>query len=270
MTERTLYLSCTPDDVAPLVLLSGDPARVTRGMELLDGARLVSQNREYAVATGMHQGTPVTLASGGIGSSSTAIAVHELHLCGARAIVRVGTIMGVFAPMGSVVLSTGAVRGEATALHYLPVEYPAVPDFYLTEALAHAGRVAGLDVRLGITATENAFYLRMAPGLIGAEPPDLTLHRRAGVLGMEMETALLFVLCRVLGIPAAAMCLTTVQAEPFAQLDVEIRAAMDERLVCAALDGIVVFGAHPPKGSSDEEGTDHPNTEGALPGLSRV
>ncbi len=30
MIEETLYLKCKPGDVAPCVLLSGDPARVDR------------------------------------------------------------------------------------------------------------------------------------------------------------------------------------------------------------------------------------------------
>ena len=243
MTDATLYLQCRPGDVAPLVLLSGDPSRVDRTRHLLDNARLVSSNREFSVVTGACHGTPVTVASGGIGAPSTAIAVQELAMLGARAIIRIGTSMGIHAPLGTVVLSTGAARFEGTSERYLPNAYPATPDWALVHALAESGRAAGLDVRLGITATHDAFYPDMAASLIGDGPLDLAVHRRAGVLSMDMETALLFVMGAALGVATAAMCLITVQAEPHTHLDRDTRAELDTHMVRAALDGLVTFGS---------------------------
>ncbi|MBN2305958.1 MAG: nucleoside phosphorylase [Anaerolineae bacterium] len=243
MSEPTLYLKCTPDDVAPLVLLSGDPARVDRIAAMLSGAREISRNREFAVATGAYLGIPITAASGGIGAPSTAIAVHELAQVGARAIVRIGTMMGITAPMGTVVLSTGAVRGDGTSPHYLPLAYPALPDWTLVHTLAQAGRDRGLDVALGLTSSHDAFYPEMAPTRLGDAPLDLTLPAKIGVLGMDMEAALLFVLGRMLGLATAAMCLITVNAEPHTHMDLSQRAERDAVMVRAALDGLVAFGA---------------------------
>lgn len=239
---ESLYLRCRPGDVAPLVLISGDPARVDRVAALLEGARHVRHNREFAVATGRHRGVLVTVVSGGIGAPSTAIALHELASLGARVVVRIGTMMGVGAPLGSVVVATGAVRCEGTSQRYLPLAYPAIPDWSLTQCLAEAGQAAGLDVRLGLTATYDAFYPDMAPSLIGAGPLDLNEAQRAGVLSLDMETSLVFVAGMVLGLATGAMCLVTVQAEPHRHLDAETRAGLDERMVRAALDGLVKFG----------------------------
>lgn len=243
MTDETLYLKCKPGDVAPLVLLSGDPARVDRVAERLADVRRVSANREFTVATGTYRGVAVTVASGGIGAPSTAIAIHELSQRGARAIVRIGTMMGVGAPLQSVVLATGAARFEGTSARYLPLEYPAIPDWRLVQALLAAGRAGDLDVRLGLTATYDAFYPDMAPSLVGEGTLDLAVLRRAGVLSLDMETSLVFVLGAALGLAAAAMCLVTVQAEPHRHLDAAVRAALDGRLVGAALDGLVSFGS---------------------------
>ncbi len=240
--EESLYLRCKAGDVAPLVLISGDPARVDRVAALLDGTLQVSHNREFSVATGRYHGVPVTVASGGIGAPSTAIALHELAALGARAVVRIGTMMGVGAPLGSVVVATGAARFEGTSSRYLPLAYPAIPDWSLTHCLAEAGRAAGLDVRLGLAATYDAFYPDMAPSLIGAGTLDLAEAQRAGVLSLDMETSLIFVVGMVLGLAAGAMCLVTVQAEPHTHLAAEMRSSLDERLVQAALDGLVRFG----------------------------
>lgn len=242
MTGPTLYLRCQPEDVAPLVLLTGDPARVQRTADLLDDARLIGVNREFAVASGAHCGVPVTVVSGGIGAPSTAIALHELAQAGAKAVVRVGTMMGVEAQMGQVVLSTGAARFEGTSPTYLPLAYPAIPDWDLVQSLAEAGRAAALDLRMGPTATYDAFYPDMAPDLIGAGPLDLAELRRAGILSLDMETSLVFVLGGVLRLAVAAFCAVTVQAQPHLHLDPSPRADLDQRLVQAALDGLAAWG----------------------------
>lgn len=243
MSEPSLYLRCRPGDIAPLVLISGDPSRVQRTAEWLDSARLIGVNREFAVATGQHQGLPVTIASGGIGAPSTAIALHELAQLGARAIVRIGTMMGVEAQLGQIVLSTGAARFEGTSASYLPLAYPAIPDWDLVHALAQAGTEAGLNARMGLTATYDAFYPHMAPELVGAGSLDLSELRRAGVLSLDMETSLVFVLSRMLGVASAVMCAVTVQAEPHAHLDPDNRAEIDQRMVQAALDGLTAWAA---------------------------
>jgi uridine phosphorylase len=239
----TLYLRCNPGDVAPLVLLTGDPARVDRMAGLLDNGRVVSRNREYAVATGEYQGHPISAVSAGIGAPSTAIALEELTQLGLRAVVRVGTMMGIHAPMGAVVISTGAVRYEGTSAAYLPLPYPAIPDWGLSQALASAGRAHGLDARLGLTVTQDAFYPAMAPSLVGRGALDLDVPRRVGALALDMESSLVCVMGMARGFAAAIMCLVTVQAEPYTTLASDIRTALEGQLIAAVFDGLVSFDA---------------------------
>jgi uridine phosphorylase len=239
MMEETLYLKCRPGDIAPLVLLTGDPARVYRVAEMLENTGEIRNNREFATATGTYRDTPVSVVSGGIGAPSTAIAIHELAGLGARVIVRVGTMMGLHAPLESVVIPTGAVRFEGTSARYLPINYPAVPDGRLVQALVVSSRQHKLSVQVGLAATYDAFYPDMAPTLIDQGAPDLTIPRRAGVLSMDMESSLVFVLGTVLGIATAAICLVTVQADPHRHLDSAVRAVCEQRMLWAALDGLV-------------------------------
>jgi uridine phosphorylase len=84
----------------------------------------------------------------------------------------------------------------------------------------------------------------MAPSLVGRGELDLTIPQRAGVLSMDMETSLVFTLGAIFEIATASMCLITVQAEPHVHLEAPIRGELDDRLVRAALAGIVAFGDH--------------------------
>jgi uridine phosphorylase len=241
MVKETLYLKCRPGDVAPLVLLSGDPARVERLSALLDAPHLISRSREYSVLTGRYQGVPVSAISGGIGAPSTAIVIEELVQLGVRSVVRIGTMMGVRAPLGSVVLSLGAARFEGTSAHYLPLAYPAIPHWSLVHTLAEAGRQQKLDLRMGLTATFDAFYPDMAPTVVGRAALDLAPMQQAGVLSMDMETSLIFTLGAVFQLATASMCLVTVQAEPHTHLDPALRSELDDQMVRAALTGSVAY-----------------------------
>jgi uridine phosphorylase len=239
--SETLYLRCRPGDVAGRVLLTGDPARAERIGGMLHQTREVARNREYLVVTGEYQGQQITAVSAGIGAPSTAIALEELAMLGVRAVVRLGTMMGVHAPLGSVVLSTGAARFEATSLAYLPPAYPAIPNWELLQTLAAVGRDHDLNSRLGLTVTHDAFYPSMAPELVNRGKLDLDIPRRAGVLALDMETSVVYVLGMVLGLAAASMCLVTVQAEPHAALMPDQRTAPELKMIESALDGLVKF-----------------------------
>lgn len=239
---RTLYLKCLPKDVGSLVLLSGDPARVDRIALQLESARQIVHSREFAVATGHHRGQTISAVSAGIGAPSTAIALEELATLGVHTVVRVGTMMGVGAPLGTLVIPTGAARFEGTSRRYLPLEYPALPDWSLTHTLANAATDAGLPVRLGPTATFDAFYPDMAPSLVQRADLDLSTAQRTGILSFDMETSLVFTVGAVLGLATATVCLVTVvAADPTSFLDAKRRASLEDRMVAVVLDGLVAY-----------------------------
>lgn len=236
--SKTLYLKCEPGDVGELVLLTGSPERVERIAAFLDSPQTMAQNREFYTVTGHYRGQRVSGVSSGIGAPSAAIAVEELKQLGARAIVRVGTMMGLSVPMGTVIIAAGAARFEGTSQHYLDMAYPAVPDWGLAQQLLVAGQRNNLDIRLGITATYDAFYPKMAPALTGHTLPDIEGLRQAQVIALDMETALLYVLGTRLKISVAAMCLVTNNFDPFAILEPAARAKGEDALIEAVLEGL--------------------------------
>jgi uridine phosphorylase len=224
------------------VLLSGDPARVDRIALQLENARQIVRSREFAVATGHHRGQTISAVSAGIGAPSTAIALEELATLGVHTVVRVGTMMGVGAPLGTIVIPTGAARFEGTSRRYLPLEYPALPDWSLTHTLANAATDAGLPVRLGPTATFDAFYPDMAPSLVQRADLDLSTVQRTGILSFDMETSLVFTVGAVLGLATATVCLVTVMAaDPTSFLDAKMRASLEDKMVAVVLDGLVAY-----------------------------
>ena len=244
MSTPTLYLRAVPETTGDLILLCGDPARVEFFTQVFPQFQFVSQNREYSIATGTYQDQRVSIVSAGIGGPSTAIALEELKQTGARAVVRVGTMMGLAASMGSVVIPSGAVCEEGTSRCYLPLSYPAVPDWNLQQALIVSARQQGLEVCVGLSVTFENFYTHLSPDLVGrTQSQDWDTFARHNVLAADMETSLIFNAGRALGIPAASICLVTVHAgQRTLFLDAETRSARERLLISAALDGLIAFG----------------------------
>lgn len=239
--SKSLYLQAGAGELGEAVLLSGDPARVQSiGAQLQDTVQIAA-NREYHSATGTFGGRRISAVSAGIGAPSTAIAIEELAELGVRAIIRMGTMMGVTAPMGSYVIAQAAARYEGTSAAYLPLPYPAVADFALLRALSDTAAAQGLDARLGTTVTHDAFYPNMAPSLVSRGELDIAEMQRAGIVALDMETSLLYILSRQLGVAAAAMCHVTNSARPFDMLGAEQRAAGERALIHCVLTALVAW-----------------------------
>src|SRR5512145_20955 len=131
------HVKVKPGDVGRYVLLPGDPGRVEKIAAHLDDAHFVSSNREHTVWTGALLGEPVSVVSTGMGCPSTAIAVEELIKVGSDTFIRVGTsgAMQPEARVGDLAIVTGAIRDEGTTRQYLPLEFPAMADLQVVNAL---------------------------------------------------------------------------------------------------------------------------------------
>ena len=207
--ERQFHIRCTPEDVGRYCILPGDPGRVPIIAELLDGAKQVACNREYNVWTGTLLGEKVTACSTGIGGPSAAIAMEELHKCGADTFLRVGTCGGIDLAVksGDIVVATGAVRYEHTSLEYAPIEFPAVPDWEAANCLAEAAQRLSLPLHTGVVQCKDSFYGQHSPE---ASPVRYELEakweawKRLGVKASEMESAALFVAAAALGCRCAS------------------------------------------------------------------
>ena len=100
------------------------------------------------------------MTSTGIGGPSASIAMEELVLCGADTFVRVGTCGGIDMDVkgGDIVIATGAIRMEGTSREYAPIEFPAVANLEVTNALVEAAGKLGYTFHTGVVQCKDAFY----------------------------------------------------------------------------------------------------------------
>ena len=200
---KKYHIRCTPENVGRYCILPGDPGRVPAIAALFDDAKQVAQNREYTVWTGTLLGEKVTACSTGIGGPSASIAMEELHKCGADTFIRTGTCGGIDLNVqaGDIVVATGAIRYEHTSLEYAPIEFPAVPDLDITNALVSATRKLGYPLHTGVVQCKDSFYGQHDPSL---SPVYYELQqkweswKRLGAKASEMESAALFVVASAL------------------------------------------------------------------------
>lgn len=210
---RQYHIACGPGDVAPFVLVPGDPARVEKIASLWDTAREVAYHREYHTMTGTYQGVPISCTSSGIGCPALAIAVDELCRIDADTFIRVGTTGGLQKDMklGDIVISTGAVRLESTSRDFVIIEYPAVANYEVVLALIEAAEELKVRYHVGITASTDTFYTGQGRPAYGNYLPSFKKHifhdmQKVGVLNFEMEAATLFTMASIFGKRAGAVC----------------------------------------------------------------
>lgn len=191
-------------DVGRYVLLPGDPFRTDLIASYFDDAKLVAHNREHKTWTGYLDGVKVSVTSTGMGCPSAAIAVEELIKCGADTFIRVGTAGRVcdkaMDPTLDGVINTAAVRDEGTTIHYIPIEYPAVADRHVVDALARAAKKLGYNFAEGITQSKDSFYGQHEPDNMPASArlkERWEAWRRGNVMTSEMESAAIFVISSI-------------------------------------------------------------------------
>ena len=212
------HLQIRPGDVGRYVILPGDPKRCAKIAKHFDDAKLIADSREFVTYTGYLDGEKVSVTSTGIGGPSASIAMEELVLCGADTFIRVGTCGGIELDVkgGDIVVATGAVRMEGTSREYAPIEYPAVADFDVANALVAACKELGHTYHTGVVQCKDAFYGQHAPELM---PVSYELQnkweawRRMGCLASEMESAALFIVGGHLGVRVGSCFLVMANQE---------------------------------------------------------
>lgn len=191
------HVNMKKGDVGKYVILPGDPKRCKKIAVYFDDARFVADTREYTTYTGYLNGEKVSVTSTGIGGPSAAIAMEELVNLGADTFIRVGTcgaiqteIMG-----GDLVIATGAVRSEGTSREYAPIEFPAVSDLGVTNALAESAAKIGARYHVGVVQSKDSFYGQHSPETKPVADELLCkweAWKMLGCLASEMESAALF------------------------------------------------------------------------------
>ena len=184
----TPHLDAEPGQIAPTVLLPGDPLRARHiAREFLSDATEVNTRRNMLGYTGTHRGQRISVLGSGMGIPSCAIYATELaRFHGVRRIVRVGTCGGVGeVALGDILLAQSAsTDSRFNRLQFGGHDLSACADFGLLRAAADSA------VRQGVTATVAGVF---STDCFYDGDPQLVEHLvRHRIMGVEMESAGLY------------------------------------------------------------------------------
>ena len=206
------------DMTGEYVILPGDPGRCEKIASLLDDASLMAVNREFTTYTGMLDGVRVSVSSTGIGGPSASIAMEELYRCGARTFIRIGTCGGMQTDImgGDLVIASGAIRMEGTSKEYAPIEYPAVADITVVNALMQAAENLKYPYHVGVVECKDSFYGQHEPE---KKPVGYELLNKwdawikCGALASEMESAAMYIVGSTLRVRVGTVLLVVANQE---------------------------------------------------------
>ena len=215
--ELQYHIQLGKGDVGRYVLLPGDPKRCEKIAAHFDNPVKMADSREYVTYTGYLEGEKVSVTSTGIGGASASIAMEELVKIGADTFIRVGTC---------------GIRMEGTSREYAPIEYPAVADFHMVQALVQAAEKGKYPYHVGVVQCKDAFYGQHEPE---TKPVSYELlnkweaWKRLGCLASEMESAALFVVGNYLRVRVGSIFLVVANQER-AKLNMENPVVHDTEL----------------------------------------
>ncbi len=216
--SKQYHIQVGEGDVGKYVILPGDPKRCAKIAEYFDDPVLVADNREYVTYTGYLDGVKVSVTSTGIGGPSASIAMEELVKAGADTFIRVGTCGGMQLDVksGDLVIATGAVRMEGTSREYAPIEFPAVADIGIVNALIASAGEMKEEYHAGVVQCKDAFYGQHAPEAMPVSYELLNkweAWKRLGCLASEMESAALFIVASTLHVRVGSVFLVVANQE---------------------------------------------------------
>ncbi|OUW39235.1 MAG: purine-nucleoside phosphorylase [Gammaproteobacteria bacterium TMED180] len=185
----TPHIEADPKDIAPLVLLPGDPLRAKFiAQTYLDDVKLVTQVRNMLGYTGSFNSKRVSVLSSGMGMPSMAIYATELvRAYKVKTILRVGSCGSIDDELniGQVVATMGAsTDSNMNRARFGGFDFAATADFEMLTDWVRCAELMGADIRVGNVLTSDTFY--------HSSNDIYDLCRSLGILAVEMEAAALY------------------------------------------------------------------------------
>ena len=198
----TPHLQGNPGDYARTVLMPGDPLRAKFIAETyLEDVKCVNEIRGMLGFTGTYKGVPVSVQGSGMGQPSIGIYSYELYnFFEVQNIIRIGTAGGVAdeVKLRDIILGQGACTNSNFADQYrLPGTIAPIASFRLLRTAADAADALGMPVRVGNILSSDTFY---------DDANSLAQWQKMGVLGIEMESAALYLNAARAGKDALCIC----------------------------------------------------------------
>ena len=146
----------------------------------------------------------ITIINFGMGSAMAATIMDLLAAIEPKAVLFLGKCGGLkkITKLGDLILPIAAIRGEGTSNDYMHEEVPALPSFRLQMAVSHSIRKYGRDYFTGTVYTTNRRVWEH-----DEEFKDYLREIRA--MGIDMETATIFIVGFINSIPHGALLLVS-------------------------------------------------------------
>jgi purine-nucleoside phosphorylase len=195
----SVHLNAAEGQIAPTVLLPGDPLRAQHIAQTFFENPVQHNNvRGMLGFTGTYKGQPVSVQGTGMGMPSAGIYVHELiHNYGAQTLVRVGTC-GSYQPdvhVRDIVLGQAACTdSNLNFTRFGGLSYAPIADFGLLMAAYQRAQARGFAAHVGNIMSSDIFYQD--------DPKSFQMWADHGVLAVEMEAAALYTQAAKAGVRA--------------------------------------------------------------------
>jgi AMP nucleosidase len=145
----------------------------------------------------------LTILNFGMGSAMAATIMDLLAAIAPKAVLLLGKCGGLKkTKVGDFILPIAAIRGEGASNDYMPPEIPALPSFRLQKALSAMIVKHGLDYWTGTVYTTNRRVWEH-------DDTFKDYLRKIRALGIDMETATIFIVGFVNHIPKGALLLVS-------------------------------------------------------------
>lgn len=199
---NTAHIKLENETFAKTVIMPGDPLRSKMIAEtLLTDAVLINNVRGIQGYTGYYKGKKVSVMASGMGNPTMGIYSYELFkFFGVEKIIRVGSIgaMREDIPIKSLILTEKTFTNTNYNNFYTNngENYIAGSHKLLSDAKNLADQL-GMKYRIGDTLCSDTFY---------SDEDEVAKARRHNLLGVEMESAALYINAEKLGKDALTIC----------------------------------------------------------------
>ena len=163
------------------------------------GAEIIGSDKPMQTCTSNN----ITIINFGMGSAMAATVMDLLSAIAPKAVLFLGKCGGLKkTKLGDLILPIAAIRGEGTSNDYMPPEIPALPSFRLQQSISSIIKKHELDYWTGTVYTTNRRVWEH-------DEKFKDYLRDIRTMGIDMETATIFIVGFANGIPHGALLLVS-------------------------------------------------------------
>ncbi|MCL1849111.1 MAG: purine-nucleoside phosphorylase [Clostridiales bacterium] len=185
----TPHNTANQGDIAGMMLMPGDPLRAKYIADrFLQDVVCFNQVRNMLGFTGTYHGKRVSVMGSGMGIPSISLYTYELyHFYHVEGVIRVGTAGGIGENIrlrDVIVAMSAATDSNFAAQFDFPGTLAPTADYPLLRKAVEAAEAKGIETVVGSVLSSDIFYY--------AQDGFIPKFQRMGILGLEMETAGLY------------------------------------------------------------------------------